>query len=59
MPFSINEFKSQMDWFGGPAKGSLFQVQITGAKATSRANERDMLFFCKNATIPGMLFNSV
>ena len=59
MPFSINEFKSQMDWFGGPAKGSLFQVQISGAKATSRANERDMLFFCKNATIPGMLFNSI
>ena len=61
MAFNINEFKSQMDWFGGPARGSLFEVQITppkGAAINSRANSRDLTFFCKNASIPGLVFNS-
>lgn len=59
MAFSISEFKSQMDWFGGPARGSLFQVQITPKhQSSSRASPRDLIFFCKNATIPGMVFSS-
>lgn len=58
MAFNISEFKSQMDYFGGTAKGSLFEVQIIGPKGVkSRANSRDMIFFCKNASIPGMVFN--
>lgn len=60
MAFRINEFKSQMDWFGGPSRGSLFEVQIVGFPGVkSRANSRDLVFFCKNATIPGMSFNTV
>lgn len=56
MAFSITEFKAQMDYFGGPARGSLFEVQITPPRGiNSRANSRDMVFFCKNATIPGMV----
>lgn len=58
MAFRLSEFKSQMDFFGGPARGSLFEVQIFGAPGTSRANSRDLTFFCKNATIPGMVFNA-
>lgn len=56
MAFSIREFKSQMDLFGGPARGSLFEVIITPPSGIkSRANSRDMAFFCKNAQIPGMV----
>jgi hypothetical protein len=57
--FRINEFKTQMDWFGGPARGSLFQVIITPpAGLKTRASSRDLTFFCKNASIPGMTLNS-
>ena len=59
MAFNITEFKAQMDYFGGPARGSLFELQIIGPKGVqSRANSRDLIFFCKNATIPGMVFNA-
>jgi hypothetical protein len=59
MAFRISEFKSQMDWFGGPARGSLFEVQIISPRnIKSRANSRDMVFFCKNATIPGMVISA-
>jgi hypothetical protein len=59
MAFRVSEFKSQMDWFGGPARSSLFEVQITNFPlVTSRANTRDLTFFCKNAIIPGMVFNT-
>ena len=60
MAFRINEFKSQLDWFGGPSRGSLFEVQITRPNnVKSRANSRDLIFFCKNASIPGITFNAV
>ena len=60
MAFRINEFKSQMDWFGGPARGSLFEIQISRPKnVKSRANSRDLTFFCKNASIPGIVFGAV
>jgi len=59
MAFRLSEFKAQMDWFGGPARGSLFDVQIiTPQNIRSRANSRDMVFFCKNATIPGMVISA-
>lgn len=60
MAFRINEFKSQMDWFGGLSRGSLFEVQITRPNGVqSRVNSRDLSFFCKNASIPGITMNSV
>lgn len=58
MAFRINEFKSQMDYFGGPARGSLFEVQIFPKVNRSRANSRDLTFFCKNAAIPGMVISA-
>jgi hypothetical protein len=56
MPFNVNEFKSQMNRFGGPAQTSLFQIQIVGAPFLfgTNARERDLTFFCQAATIPGM-----
>lgn len=56
MPFNINEFKSNMNRFGGPAQTSLFQVQFVGAPFIfgSNARERDLTFFCSTAAIPGM-----
>jgi|TARA_B110000879_G_scaffold9158_1_gene11716 hypothetical protein len=60
MAFRINEFKTQMDWFGGPSRGSLFEVQITRPNGIkSRTSDRDLTFFCKNASIPGITFNAV
>jgi hypothetical protein len=56
MSFNINEFKSQMNRFGGPARTSLFQVQFVGTPILfgTNARERDLTFFCSNAQIPGM-----
>ena len=60
MAFKISEFKTQMDWFGGPSRGSLFEVQITRpSNVKSRASSRDLIFFCKNASIPGITFNTI
>jgi hypothetical protein len=59
MAFRVSEFKAQMDWFGGPARGSLFEVQISNFPlVNTRANSRDLTFFCKNAIIPGMIFST-
>lgn len=56
MPFNINEFKSNMNRFGGPAQTSLFQVQFVGTPILfgTNARERDLTFFCSNAQVPGM-----
>lgn len=57
MAFSISDFKTNMDKFGGPARGSLFEVIITRPNGIkSRASDRDLTFFCKNASLPGIMF---
>jgi hypothetical protein len=50
MPFNINEFKSRIDRYGGPARTSLFTVELTGPTI----QENDLLFFCRNVTMPGI-----
>jgi len=50
MPFNINEFKSRLDRYGGPAKTSLFTVELTGPNI----QDNELLFFCKNVTLPGI-----
>lgn len=58
MAFNLSQFKSQMDWFGGPDRASLFEVELSGLPLTkSRAGSYDLKFFCKNVAIPGMIFN--
>ena len=55
MAFSISDFKSQMDRFGGPAKQSLFEVSIVNFPInTTDLTTRDLTFFCKNVAIPGI-----
>lgn len=55
MAFSISDFKTQMDRFGGPSRSSLFEVTIVNFPySTSSADSRDLTFFCKNVAIPGI-----
>lgn len=55
MAFNISDFKSSMDKFGGPARNSLFEVQISNFPVSrSSATARDLTFFCKNVAIPGL-----
>ena len=55
MAFSITDFKSQMDRFGGPQRQSLFEVTINNFPVnTSAMDTRDLTFFCKNVAIPGL-----
>tara|TARA_B110000503_G_C7109055_1_gene397271 strand:- start:4 stop:795 length:792 start_codon:yes stop_codon:yes gene_type:complete len=55
MAFSISDFKTQMDRFGGPSRSSLFEVSIINFPTnTSSADTRDLTFFCKNVAIPGI-----
>lgn len=55
MPFNINEFKSTMNKYGGPARKNLYVVEITNAPVgTSGMSTRDLRFFCQTATVPGL-----
>jgi len=55
MAFSISDFKTQMDRFGGPSRSSLFEVTLVNFPfTTSSADSRDLTFFCKNVAIPGL-----
>lgn len=54
MPFSINEFKSRIDRFGGPARTSLFTVELISRKGNPYVRDDEILFFCKNVTLPGI-----
>lgn len=59
MPFNINEFKSRMDRFGGPAKTSLFTVELYGTPSNPYMSDEELRFFCKNVTLPGIDFETV
>lgn len=54
MPFNINEFKSRLDRFGGPAKTSLFTVELISRQGNPYIRDDEILFFCKNVTLPGI-----
>jgi hypothetical protein len=56
MAFNISEFKSRMDGFGGPARTSLFTVQLIGGPGIGNQfiTGNDLMFFCKNVTLPGI-----
>jgi len=68
MPFNINEFKSMMDKYGGPAKNNLFVVSFAWrntltetttkqGKKTSYMPEYDVRFFCREINIPSLNIN--
>jgi len=55
MAFSIKDFSSQIDRFGGLQRQSLFEVTINNFPVnTSTMDTRDLTFFCKNVAIPGL-----
>ena len=59
MTFSIDAFKSAMDRYGGPARNNIFSVQFSSLQTgsaweTSEFNSRDLMFFCKAVTLPGI-----
>jgi phage tail tube protein FII len=56
MSFNINEFKSKMDTFGGPALTSLFMVELYGT-SSNFISDADIKFFCRSATLPGLNIN--
>ena len=64
MSFNINEFKSVMDRHGGPARTSLFEVEITTTSvdgtpiAPSGISASDLRFFCQSVSVPGINFET-
>lgn len=59
--FNINEFKSVMNKYGGPAKSNLFVVSLgpstnEGAK-TEFVPKSDLRFFCQEVTVPSVNLN--
>lgn len=54
MAFNINEFKSRVDRFGGPARTSLFTVELTSRQGNPYIRDNELMFFCKNVTLPGI-----
>ncbi len=60
MPFNVNEFKSTMNKYGGPARKNLYVVEILNGPVQSDGMEmRDLRFFCQTATTPGLNYSVV
>jgi hypothetical protein len=58
--FNISDFKAVMDKHGGPARASLFEVEIAGGPQFSNAITRDDLrFFCQSISVPGINIETV
>lgn len=57
MVFNLNTFKSKIDQYGGPARKNLFTVEFVSQNQTEV--ERDLIFFCKDVTVPGIHLNTV
>lgn len=56
MAFNVNQFKSSLHRFGGPAHNGLFQVIFTNTPSLpgTSARSRDLSFFCKSVAIPSI-----
>lgn len=51
--FNINQFKSKINDYGGPARSNLFFVEIFGNESNYIPSET-LRFFCKSVTFPGI-----
>ena len=68
MAFNINEFKSVMDKYGGPAKNNLFVVTLNppygqdqrfrGRRKVDYIPFSDMRFFCREINLPAVNVNT-
>lgn len=56
--FSINQFKSIIDGRGGPARSSLFIVEIIAPKSTY-IDSNVLRFFCQSVQLPGIDLDTV
>lgn len=60
MAFNINDFKATMDKYGGPARVSMFEVEIASTSLDGTAiapgiiSTRDLRFFCQSVSVPGI-----
>lgn len=60
MPFNINDFKSVMNRYGGPAMSSLFEVELSPSSidgttiAPGIITTSDLRFFCQSVSVPGV-----
>ena len=58
--FNISEFKSRINRYGGPARTSLFEVNISPFNIRGQTivngvmNVNDLTFFCQTVTMPGI-----
>lgn len=50
---NIADFKAKIESYGGPARGSLFMVDIMGVGSDLLPDE-DVRLFCRSSTIPGI-----
>jgi hypothetical protein len=58
MPFNINEFKSTMNKYGGPARKNIFVMEIANApEFNDGMSLRDLRFFCQTISAPGVNVN--
>jgi hypothetical protein len=55
MPFTINEFKSTMMQYGGPARKNIFEVNLNVIDSVT--GRPDHIFFCKTVSVPGINVN--
>jgi hypothetical protein len=54
--FNINEFKSKINEFSGPALNSLFIAEFGSANIPGNVTTRDLRFFCQTVNVPGVNF---
>jgi hypothetical protein len=53
--FNISNFKAVMDKHGGPARTSLFEVEMAGAPLFQNSiTTDDLRFFCQSISVPGI-----
>jgi hypothetical protein len=58
MVFNLNQFKTILTSRGGPARSSLFVVEIIAPKS-SYINSNDLRFFCQSVQLPGIDIDTV
>jgi hypothetical protein len=53
MAINLQQFKSKMDQYGGPARTNLFVVELQAANSNFMPTS-DLRFFCKTVTLPSV-----
>lgn len=59
MAFDINSFRSKFESYGGPARLSLFTLDIARPQRNGQMNPADIRMFAKSVTFPGVNLETV